>query len=195
VLSTAFLAQRGQLFPQQQQFGDSRINVLDVVLDSDLMAPQLEQLPSAAFSGSRTFLLGHVERPAVTNEPQSRRARVMGSVAESFAIMQGIVCGVPGAPRAWLKRLEHLARLGVERLNCGHLQSPSSLTGISMETETKVTVLRQIPRTVWMLGCVSLFMDVLSEIIHSLLPMFLMASLGAARPRLGSLKVSQRLLP
>ena len=35
-----------------------------------------------------------------------------------------------------------------------------------------------IPRTVWALGIVSLFMDVSSEIIHSLLPLFLTVTLG-----------------
>jgi MFS family permease len=54
-----------------------------------------------------------------------------------------------------------------------------------MQTEQGVRVLRQIPRSVWVLGCVSLFMDVSSEIIHSLLPMFLMASLGASATTIG----------
>lgn len=36
-----------------------------------------------------------------------------------------------------------------------------------------------IPRSVWMLGFVSLFMDVSSELIHSLLPVFMVTSLGA----------------
>lgn len=35
-----------------------------------------------------------------------------------------------------------------------------------------------IPRTVWVLGLVSLFMDISSEIIHSLLPLFMTATLG-----------------
>ena len=34
-----------------------------------------------------------------------------------------------------------------------------------------------IPRGVWMLGFVSLFMDVSSELIHSLLPVFMVTSL------------------
>ncbi|MEZ5999082.1 MAG: MFS transporter [Hyphomonas sp.] len=40
--------------------------------------------------------------------------------------------------------------------------------------------LRRIPRTVWALGFVSLFMDVSSEMIHALLPLFLTATLGAS---------------
>ena len=35
-----------------------------------------------------------------------------------------------------------------------------------------------LPRTVWALGLVSLFMDLSSEIIHSLLPLFMTATLG-----------------
>jgi MFS family permease len=38
----------------------------------------------------------------------------------------------------------------------------------------------RIPRTVWALGFVSLFMDVSSEIIHALLPLFLTAGLGVS---------------
>ena len=37
-----------------------------------------------------------------------------------------------------------------------------------------------VPRGVWALGFVSLFMDVSSEMIHALLPIFLMSSLGAS---------------
>ena len=37
-----------------------------------------------------------------------------------------------------------------------------------------------IPRTVWALGLVSLFMDISSETIHALLPLFLTATLGAS---------------
>lgn len=37
-----------------------------------------------------------------------------------------------------------------------------------------------MPRTVWALGLVSLFMDVSSELIHALLPVFLVTTLGAS---------------
>jgi MFS family permease len=40
------------------------------------------------------------------------------------------------------------------------------------------STLRQIPRGIWVLGFVSLFMDISSEIIHSLLPLFMVTSLG-----------------
>ena len=38
----------------------------------------------------------------------------------------------------------------------------------------------RIPRSIWALGCVSLLMDVSSEMIHSLLPVFMVTSLGAS---------------
>jgi MFS family permease len=38
----------------------------------------------------------------------------------------------------------------------------------------------KIPRGVWVLGLVSLLMDVSSEMIHSLLPVFMVSSLGAS---------------
>ena len=40
------------------------------------------------------------------------------------------------------------------------------------------STLRQIPRGVWILGFVSLSMDISSEMIHSLLPLFMVTSLG-----------------
>ncbi len=43
----------------------------------------------------------------------------------------------------------------------------------------------RLPRTVWVLGFVSLFMDISSEIIHSLLPVFLVTALGASAITVG----------
>ena len=45
--------------------------------------------------------------------------------------------------------------------------------------------LREIPRSIWALGVVSLFMDVSSEMIHALLPMFLVSALGASMVSVG----------
>lgn len=42
-----------------------------------------------------------------------------------------------------------------------------------------------VPRAVWALGFVSLLMDVSSEMIHSLLPLFMVASLGASTAMVG----------
>ena len=38
----------------------------------------------------------------------------------------------------------------------------------------------RLPRNVWALGFVSLFMDISSEMIHSLLPVFLVVGLGTS---------------
>lgn len=43
----------------------------------------------------------------------------------------------------------------------------------------------RIPPTVWALGFVSMFMDISSEIVHSLLPLFLTATLGASVAMVG----------
>jgi MFS family permease len=42
-----------------------------------------------------------------------------------------------------------------------------------------------IPRSVWMLGFVSMFMDISSEMIHSLLPVFMVSWLGAGALAIG----------
>ncbi len=43
----------------------------------------------------------------------------------------------------------------------------------------------RIPRSIWVLGFVSLFMDISSELIHSLLPVFMVSSLGASALAVG----------
>ena len=43
----------------------------------------------------------------------------------------------------------------------------------------------RIPRSIWALGFVSLLMDVSSEMIHSLLPVFIVGTLGASALVLG----------
>lgn len=45
--------------------------------------------------------------------------------------------------------------------------------------------MHKVPRTVWALGLVSLFMDLSSEIIHALLPLFLTATLGVSVAMVG----------
>lgn len=47
------------------------------------------------------------------------------------------------------------------------------------------TGLKQIPAGVWVLGFVSMMMDISSEMIHSLLPMFMVTTLGASALALG----------
>jgi len=50
---------------------------------------------------------------------------------------------------------------------------------------TDASTLRQIPSGIWVLGCVSLLMDVSSEMIHSLLPLFMVGTLGASALAVG----------
>src|SRR5215470_11570348 len=45
--------------------------------------------------------------------------------------------------------------------------------------------LRSIPRGVWVLGFVSMFMDISSEMIHALLPIYLVAVLGTSALTVG----------
>ena len=45
--------------------------------------------------------------------------------------------------------------------------------------------LSQIPRSIWALGLVSLFMDTSSELVHSLLPVFMVSTLGASMTSVG----------
>ncbi len=52
--------------------------------------------------------------------------------------------------------------------------------------------LRAIPRGVWALGFVTLFMDTSSEMIHSLLPVFLVTIMGASGPPSACSKVSPK---
>lgn len=48
--------------------------------------------------------------------------------------------------------------------------------------------LRAIPRSIWALGFVSLLMDVSSEMIHALLPVYLMTVLGASATMIGAIE-------
>ncbi|MFM0597207.1 MFS transporter [Paraburkholderia dilworthii] len=56
-----------------------------------------------------------------------------------------------------------------------------------MQTEPtpRAGTLDRIPHGIWTLGFVSMFMDISSEIVHSLLPMFLVTSLGASATMVG----------
>lgn len=50
---------------------------------------------------------------------------------------------------------------------------------------SQTNVLKQIPRSVWALGFVSMFMDISSEMIHALLPIYLVSVLGASMVTVG----------
>lgn len=54
-----------------------------------------------------------------------------------------------------------------------------------MTTKNIGSTLRRIPTGIWMLGFVSMLMDISSEMVHSLLPMFMMGTLGASAVMVG----------
>ena len=64
------------------------------------------------------------------------------------------------------------------------------MRGSKVEAVLEVTAIvgamtRKIPRAIWALGFVSLLMDVSSEMIHSLLPLFMVTTLGASALTVG----------
>lgn len=52
-------------------------------------------------------------------------------------------------------------------------------------SENKSTLWRDIPRGIWALGFVSMFMDISSEMIHALFPLYLVTVLGASMVTVG----------
>jgi len=52
-------------------------------------------------------------------------------------------------------------------------------------TQSRFSRLREIPSAIWALGFVSLLMDTSSEVIHALLPVYLVTSLGASMVTVG----------
>src|ERR1700694_3054616 len=57
--------------------------------------------------------------------------------------------------------------------------------GKTPSIKTPLATWRDVPTTVWTLGFVSLLMDVSSELIHSLLPVFLTSVVGASAVDVG----------
>ena len=54
-----------------------------------------------------------------------------------------------------------------------------------IELSMQARPLKKIPRGVWALGLVSMFMDILSEMIHALLPIYLVSVLGTSMVTVG----------
>lgn len=54
-----------------------------------------------------------------------------------------------------------------------------------MQASSGGSILKQIPAGIWILGFVSMLMDISSEVIHSLLPMFMVTTLGASALMVG----------
>jgi MFS family permease len=57
---------------------------------------------------------------------------------------------------------------------------PQGCPNTMTPTPTPPSSLRQLPAGIWVLGLVSLLMDVSSEMIHSLLPLFMVTTLGTS---------------
>jgi len=51
--------------------------------------------------------------------------------------------------------------------------------------ETAKSIYRTLPKEIWVLGFVSMFMDISSELVHSLLPVFMATVLGASMATIG----------
>ena len=50
---------------------------------------------------------------------------------------------------------------------------------------SRIPSVRAIPASIWALGFVSMFMDISSEMIHALLPVYLVTILGASMSTVG----------
>jgi MFS family permease len=67
----------------------------------------------------------------------------------------------------------------------GNLPRSGQVKVMTAETKSWLSVLGEIPSAVWALGFVSLLMDASSEIIHALLPVYLVQVLGASMVTVG----------
>ena len=63
----------------------------------------------------------------------------------------------------------------MDKLQSGNARAPSAATGR----------LRALPAGIWALGMGSMFMDISSELVHSLLPVFMVSVLGASMVTIG----------
>ena len=61
--------------------------------------------------------------------------------------------------------------------------APAAVSGV--EARARFSTLAQMPAGIWVLGFVSLLMDISSEMIHSLLPLFMATTLGASALTIG----------
>ncbi len=61
----------------------------------------------------------------------------------------------------------------------------SSQSGTPASTAASRGAYRKLPKGIWALGFVSMFMDVSSELVHSLLPVFMASVLGASMVTIG----------
>jgi MFS family permease len=67
----------------------------------------------------------------------------------------------------------------------GHGPQCHNITPLKNAQQTSVVWWKAMPKGIWVLGFGSLFMDLSSEMVHSLLPVFLVTSLGASMMTVG----------
>ena len=85
-----------------------------------------------------------------------------------------------------LTRYTKTPRQDTERtlLHCD-ITAPRLIAILTMPNNPPLTPAERIPRTVWLLGFVSLLMDVSSEMIHGLLPLFMVTTLALSATTVG----------
>src|SRR5437762_2958406 len=86
--------------------------------------------------------------------------------------------GVGTAPGQGHGRPNHGITLGDSIAARGAMNEPST-------SKTKTSSLARLPGDIWALGLVSMMMDISSEMIHGLLPVFLTSVLGAGTEVVG----------
>ena len=74
------------------------------------------------------------------------------------------------------------------RLQCMFIHAHGQPEHTMDMTTSRATTLGKIPSGVWVLGFVSLLMDISSEMIHSLLPLFMVGTLGASALLVGMIE-------
>ena len=89
------------------------------------------------------------------------------------------------APAQHDRHARRLSPVGIDARTRPPPESDRRLQGleagaVSASRAAKVSRLKEIPRGVWALGFVSLLMDISSEMIHALLPLYLVTVLGAS---------------
>ncbi|MCY7354877.1 MAG: MFS transporter [Lysobacter sp.] len=77
---------------------------------------------------------------------------------------------------------------GELKYNAGQAPPPAARNSTAMDASGHVRPTVRIPRAIWALGFVSLFMDASSELVHSLLPVYLAGTLGASAFAIGMIE-------
>src|SRR5437763_17010264 len=112
------------------------------------------------------------------------RTSVIAAWPEKPEAVSGVGSGVPEAPQAISPAMAR-HRISATSLAIGSSRCVDVNHDPPGASNAGAEAMSRIPRAVWMLGLVSLCMDASSELIHSLLPVFLVGTLGASPALLG----------